>query len=219
MISSDGKNFVEDTAHDPVLSTGDSTKFDSLILWCPVVWKEGSTWNMLYGGSNSSTNSQNYIGFATSSDGVTWTKQNNGNPVFSGAGWCASDVEPWGIIKIGATYYLWFSTLNGVNVSPYYCRQVGLATSNNLMSWTQDANNPIFSGAPGTVGSYCGVPFTYNGSYYFLVTQNGGYLRYRLGRQLLTCTNVTRRLFTAEHGRLWVQRLPVEALPIGMASS
>jgi predicted GH43/DUF377 family glycosyl hydrolase len=168
MTSTDGIHWTEDTADDPVLSPGASGTFDSVMLWCPIVWKEGSTWYMLYAGSNSTTNQQNYIGLATSTNGVSWTKQNSGNPVFSGGGWCANDVEPWGLIKISSTYYLWFSTLNNVP------RSLGFATSTNLMSWTADANNPIFPGASGTAGVYCACPFTYNGSYYLLVTEDPG---------------------------------------------
>ena len=123
---------------------------------------------MLYSGSNSSTNLQNYVGLAESTDGVTWVKQNRGNPVFAGGGWCASDTEVWGVMKISSTYYMWFSTLHAGSVT---CRQVGLATSTNLFSWVQDPSNPIFADTSGNYGTYCGFPFIYNNTYYFLVTQ------------------------------------------------
>ena len=168
MTGNDGLAFNEDVAHDPIINVGASGSFDSVMIWCPMVWIEGSTWYMLYSGSNSSTNVYNKIGLATSSDGVSWTKQNGGQPVFNGSGWCANDVEGWGLIKVDSTYYLWFTTLYAGSTS---CRQVGLSTSTDLLHWTEDPNNPIFADTPGNYGTYCGFPFKYNNTYYFLVTQ------------------------------------------------
>ena len=92
-----------------------------------------------------------------------------GKPVFYGTGWCNNDVESWGLMKIESTYYLWFTTLNAAITS---CRQVGLATSTDLLHWTEDPNNPIFADTSGNYGTYCGFPFKYNNTYYFLVTQS-----------------------------------------------
>ena len=94
-------------------------------------WKEGSVWYMLYrsnewGGSKA-------IGLATSTDGTTWTKEAT-NPVITNAdigAWCKGDIDPWGIIKVGSTYYLW---VNDVNEIP---RQSGLMTSTDLIIWTR----------------------------------------------------------------------------------
>ena len=41
MISSDGVNYVEDVTHDPVLPLGGTGKFDSAMMWTPIVWIEG----------------------------------------------------------------------------------------------------------------------------------------------------------------------------------
>lgn len=121
-------------------------------------WKEGSTWYMLYrsnewGGSKA-------IGLATSSDGITWTKEAT-NPVITNTvigAWCTGDIDPWGIIKVGTTYYLW---VNDVGEVP---RQTGLMTSTDLINWTPDANNPIFDN-----GRYCGTVIKYGGSYYMFM--------------------------------------------------
>lgn len=121
-------------------------------------WKESDTWYMLYrsnewGGDKS-------IGLATSADGITWTKEAT-NPVIEhgdiGA-WCIGDIDPWGIIKVGATYYLW---VNDVDEVP---RQTGLMTSTDLINWTPDANNPIFDN-----GRYCGMPIKYGSNYYMFM--------------------------------------------------
>lgn len=121
----------------------------------PMVWKEGATWYMLYryGGPDK-------IGLATSADASHWTEY-VGNPVLMGASGQWDDpsnaIDPWGVIKIGSTYYLWYSTIGGD-------RSVGLATSTDLVHWTKDSQNPIFTG-----GRFCVFSFKYGGYYYLLV--------------------------------------------------
>ena len=149
--SSNGiNNWVADP-NNPVLS-GNSEGV-------PMVWKENGTWYMLYRYYTSGTSSY-VIGLATSTDASHWTEY-SGNPVLTGTSGQWDDpsysLDPWGVIKVGSTYYLWYSTIGGE-------RDVGLATSTNLYNWTKDPNNPIF-----TVGRFCAFPFTYGGVYYMLV--------------------------------------------------
>lgn len=129
-----------------------------------MVWKEGDTWYMLYR-SNEWGGSERKIGLATSSDGTTWNKDAN-NPVMAATNgtWDYAGVadgggiDPWGIIKVESTYYLWYNTVNGVP------RETGLATSTDLIHWTKDVtHNPIF-----TANRFCAFPFKV-GSYYYLL--------------------------------------------------
>jgi hypothetical protein len=121
-------------------------------------WKEGAVWYMLFrsdewGGSKA-------IGLATSIDGTTWTKEAT-NPIITNTdigAWCTGDIDPWGIIKVGVTYYLW---VNDVAEVP---RQSGLMTSTDLINWTADANNPIFDNE-----RYCAAVIKYNGNYYMFM--------------------------------------------------
>ena len=155
--STDGKIWTKDAANNPVFVKGASGKFDDTHVRTPMVWKEGSTWHMIYTGDDGGGNIA--IGYATSSDGISWTRQNSGNAVLSGtaAQWDANDVENWGIIKVGSTYYLWYSKISAT-------RQIGLATSTDLINWTKDANNPIFGS-----GRFCPFPFKYGSNYYLIV--------------------------------------------------
>lgn len=121
-------------------------------------WKEGSTWYMLYRSNEWGGNKS--IGLATSADGTTWVREAT-NPVIINTdigAWCTGDIDPWGIIKVGSTYYLW---VNDVNEVP---RQTGLMTSTDLINWTPDANNPIFDN-----GRYCGTVIKYGGDYYMFI--------------------------------------------------
>jgi hypothetical protein len=115
----------------------------------PMVWKEGVTWYMLYryGGPDK-------IGLANSTDASNWTRY-EGNPVINVGSFC----DPWGVMKVGSTYYLWYNDGWGTGG-----RCVGLATSTDLKNWTPDPNNPIFTG-----GRFCVFPFKYDGYYYMIV--------------------------------------------------
>jgi len=116
----------------------------------PMVWKEAGVWYMLY-----RYGAPTAIGLANSTDATTWTRY-EGNPVLTEP---SGGLDPWGVIKVGSTYYLWYN--DGWSTGS---RASGLATSTDLKSWTKDANNPIFTG-----GRYCIFPFKYGGYYYMLV--------------------------------------------------
>jgi hypothetical protein len=115
----------------------------------PMVWEEEGVWYMLYryGGPDK-------IGLANSTDASHWTRY-EGNPVINVGSFC----DPWGVIKVGSTYYLWYNDGWGTGG-----RCAGLATSTDLKNWTQDPNNPIF-----TDGRFCVFPFKYDGYYYTIV--------------------------------------------------
>lgn len=152
--SADGISWTADPTN-PVLVA--SQTWEGSNVGVPMAWKEGSTWYMLYRGG-----SPTWIGLATSTDGVSWTKSAE-NPVVSGdtGAWDDRDLDPWGVIKIGSTYYLWYNTIGAI---PGLGRGTGLATSTNLTDWAKDANNPIFTG-----GRFCAFPFIYGGYYYLLI--------------------------------------------------
>jgi hypothetical protein len=147
--SPDGITWTEDTTNNPILSVGTGSAWDKTSVAVPNVWKEGSTWYMLYRGSGTK------IGLATApAPEGPWTKSPS-NPVLNVS--VAND--PAGLMKAGSTYYLYTNTTGGN-------RQVDVFTSTNLTSWTkQSPPEGIFSG-----GRYCSCPFKYAGYYYILVS-------------------------------------------------
>lgn len=156
--STDGLVWVPDTVNNPVM-----TPLAGVI---DVVnyFKEGTTHYMLYR-SNEWAGTWG-IGLATSANGIAWTKEAT-NPVFVGTGgWEGTKVDPVGIIKVGATYYMW---INDVGGTP---RQSGLLTSTNLKTWTADPNNPIFDN-----GRYCPTVIKKDSWYYLFMpyTPAGSY--------------------------------------------
>lgn len=157
--SSDGLTWVDDTVNNPILSPGVNPDWDYAAVGVPMVWYEGTTWYMLYRGQGN-TQGNDAVGLATSSDGITWTKSLS-NPVIVGVEgeWDEAGAEHWGIIKVGDTYYTYYEAGAGT------ARQIGVATSTDLVNWTKDAaNNPIFTG-----GRFCPFAFKYGDYYYLLV--------------------------------------------------
>lgn len=147
--SSDGVTFVEDTVNNPILEITSGGTYDQIGIALPNVWKEGSSWYMIYRG-----NSVNAC-IATSADGLTWTKSGS-NPVI------VDCEDPSGIMKVGSTYLL-YSNTTGLN------RYVKVYTSTNLTTWTLQTPNPLIAGY-----RYCACPFKFGAKYYLFVSTDWG---------------------------------------------
>lgn len=105
---------------------------------------ENSLYKMWYSGRDS--NGISRIGYATSPDGVAWTKY-GGNPVVSNGNagsWENAGVSEPTVIKDGSTYHLWYTGHEGRT------QRIGHATSGDGIAWTRDPANPILDiGTPG----------------------------------------------------------------------
>jgi uncharacterized repeat protein (TIGR01451 family) len=87
-----------------------------------------------------------HIGYATSFDGIVWSKHDN-NPVLT-AGPVGSwdDEDVWGptVVKEGGTYHMWYTGYDGT------APRIGHATSNDGTYWIKDPANPVLGlGQPG----------------------------------------------------------------------
>jgi predicted GH43/DUF377 family glycosyl hydrolase len=129
---------------NPIVSPGaggawDDTKVDH---FC-VIRESASVWKAWYMGSNGSLLR---IGYATSSDGITWSKSGS-NPVLSStaATWDSAFVVPSKVLFISGTYYLFY--WGGTSTGTQTTWKIGLATSTDGITWTKSGNNPILSGA------------------------------------------------------------------------
>lgn len=81
------------------------------------------------------------IGLAipTASDGGSYKPWAN-NPVLTvGSGWESSTVKDPHVVKVGSTYYCYYSGYNGTTY------KIGLATSTNGFEWTKHGSNPLLS--------------------------------------------------------------------------
>jgi len=134
------------TSTDGRIPVGTATKGDELGAYEPTVIKDGSTYKMWYSGLSVS-NSHYRIYYATSPDGLTWTKYNNTIPDDSdttstdgripvgtaGKGDASGAYYPT-VIKDGSTYKMWYTGSDGTNYRIYY------ATSPDGLTWTKYNN-------------------------------------------------------------------------------
>jgi beta-1,2-mannobiose phosphorylase / 1,2-beta-oligomannan phosphorylase len=134
-------------AGNPVLTAGPAGSWDEANIVHIYVMLEAGTYKMWYTGVNSSNFGR--IGFATSPDGITWTRF-AGNPVLDvGPGaWEAQWVFDPCVLFVAGSYRMWYS---GVDTLPWAnaTLRVGLATGPNETTWTKSAGNPVLDVEPG----------------------------------------------------------------------
>lgn len=92
---------------NPILTEGAGGAWDDESVLFPVVLYEpddtGREWKMWYAGHDGSNLG---IGYAHSSDGISWTKHGRVISIGSGGSWNDVGVIPGAIVKEGSTYYL-----------------------------------------------------------------------------------------------------------------
>lgn len=110
---------------DPVLTYGDPGEWDEMWVLDPMVLPDGAGYQMWYRGRHYSGGQA--LGYATSPDGVNWTKY-GGNPVFQGTPgtWDESGVSQAFVYDAGKSYQMWY----------FSASMIGYATSPDGVSWT-----------------------------------------------------------------------------------
>ena len=144
-VSTDGINWKLDLS--PVMTPTADT-WDAHTIEGPMVIRESGAYKMWYTTFRTPT-SPCYMGYATSPDGIHWTKY-PGNPVMgpgtsaweAGGPWscCVMPVSPSG------GYRAWYSAVDAGLIRG----GIGYATSADGIVWVKDTvNNPVLSEAPG----------------------------------------------------------------------
>ena len=127
---------------NPVLDLGPSGAWDDDDAFNPSVLFDGTEYKMWYTGDEGGHNLR--IGFASSPDGVVWTKS-SANPVLdwgTGGTW-DDDVDNPSVIFDGIQYKMWYFEDDG----PTY-RTFGYATSPDGIIWTKYHGNPVLERGP-----------------------------------------------------------------------
>jgi uncharacterized repeat protein (TIGR01451 family) len=139
--STDGVNWTKE-ASNPVLSPSESWEEQGIRAGSVV--SDGSVYRMWYTGYDSGWVAR--IGYATSPDGVTWTKY-AGNPVLdvgTPGSWEDEDVREPAVVKKDGTYHVWYGGYDGE------ASRLGHAISVDGITWVRDPANPVLdTGVPG----------------------------------------------------------------------
>jgi len=133
-------------AGNPVLDLGSSGSWDDMFVEGPSVIFDGNNYHMWYtGGAGPNTFP---IGYATSPDGINWTKY-AGNPVLpiaAAGSWDYPRAHAPDVIFDGEKYHMWYS-----GGSQIFAWRIGYATSLNGITWTKYHDNPVVDvGAAGS---------------------------------------------------------------------
>jgi predicted GH43/DUF377 family glycosyl hydrolase len=144
---------------DPVLTPGPAGEWDEEFVGMPCVLFNGSTYHMWYGNYNHITVKFEKIGYATSSDGIMWTKYDN--PATTNPPYAKSDpvllpgspgtyddegVSSPSVLLIDNTYHMWYGASDDPAFSGH--NSICYATSINGITWNKDLNNPVLDVGP-----------------------------------------------------------------------
>ena len=142
--STDGLSW-DKYAGNPVLEPGETGEWDSAYRGQVSLIKDGGLYKMWYSGGPPSGPWQ--TGYATSSDGLEWDIY-AGNPVLVAGGpgsWDEMESDGPAVIKDGAVYKMWYYGCN----ADYTVCSIGYATSNDGVTWTKLAGDPVLEATPG----------------------------------------------------------------------
>jgi predicted GH43/DUF377 family glycosyl hydrolase len=187
--SPNGINWTKYSAN-PVLTAGSASDWNNLLISNVRVLRDGDTLKLWFASPDGYPNSQptdgkGNIGYATSTDGINWTKYPN--PVLiAGVGNSPDSAvvaEP-SVLKIGNTYHMWYSMINSWAIENF---TVGYATSTDGINWIKHTGNPVLPlGGPGSWDRYWAAHpgVVYN-------AQTGDLFMYYTGRDSTVFPNLT----------------------------
>lgn len=136
-----------------------------------VIRGDDGTWRMWYAAQVDG--SPGVIGYATSADGVAWTK--HPQPVLEAVSstWESGFVGMPEVLNVDGTYHLWYL---GIDVSGRYW-QIGHATSGDGVTWTRSSDAPAVANGSGFDSAFAMHPVVIheNGMFYMWYSGwNGG---------------------------------------------
>jgi uncharacterized repeat protein (TIGR01451 family) len=162
------------SAATTVLTPGAPGAWDDAGVYVDSVIYDGGVFKMWYTGRKTSPPpTKNAIGYATSPNGITWTKH-PGNPVLTvdpAPAWDSQFVREAAVVKVGSTYHMWYA---GTSAWPAF--RIGYATSPDGIAWTKNAANPVLGpGAPGSWedATVYGPQVVHHGGYFHMWYSGG----------------------------------------------
>jgi hypothetical protein len=105
--SSDGLNWV----YDQVVLEEQGSGWESTYVASPIVWREGSTWHMLYEGAVDYSSGK--IGKCESTDGLSWSNRRMVFDKGASGTWDGTAIVSDDIYYDGSNYYFSYHGLDG----------------------------------------------------------------------------------------------------------
>jgi predicted GH43/DUF377 family glycosyl hydrolase len=142
--SPDGINWTKADSVNPVLDLGDPGEWDSATLGGHSVFFDGDTFHMWYAGCDGPDWANGCIGYATSPDGINWTKDTLNSPVFCGtSNWESVGVYTPSTIVTDSGYEMLYLGYNGLN------DYIGYAISTDGINWVPSDSYVLDAGISG----------------------------------------------------------------------
>ncbi|RLJ04014.1 MAG: hypothetical protein DRP18_05280, partial [Candidatus Aenigmatarchaeota archaeon] len=161
---------------NPILAPGSSGEWDDENIATAFVIKIGNTYHLWYEGNGNPDYWEWKIGHATSSDGITWTKDAN-NPVLEGTPgeWDAAGV--WDPVVLYNTegdgkYIMWYGGQDKPSNDASRIYNIGWATSDDGVNWTKKGKLSNWSDS-----NHYDIDVYYDGTHYHLYIYNYGQSR------------------------------------------
>ncbi|MCJ7654707.1 MAG: hypothetical protein MUO97_05305 [Dehalococcoidia bacterium] len=137
----------------------DPSRFDcDHIGWFKVIKNSPTYWEAFYsGGKNTTYKALNGIGYATSTDGINWTRRQTLFTTSDGVAWRSQSVWMPSVVKTGSNYQIWFLGSNNTNLDSSDWIQWKLGEANLTVSpcgWVEYGNNPVFGQGLGGAKAY-----------------------------------------------------------------
>lgn len=165
-----GRVWVEEPVGAPVIDRGHEGAWDHYAADNPFVFVEQGTLYCFYEAQDKPFDQGGHeqIGLAISRDGVRWEKLAH-NPVIvvgPGGSWDNLVAKLPTVARHKDLYYLFYSGRDGKT------KQIGLATSSDLLHWTKHEDNPVLRGRPDHwdkfLSTHPAPPFEHDGRFCLL---------------------------------------------------
>jgi predicted GH43/DUF377 family glycosyl hydrolase len=146
-ISFDGIDWQRNSSN-PVLHVGVSGSWDVALAIHPYIIVDDTTYHMWYGGTDNPSFTAFRIGYATSSDGINWTKypENPVLPLGDQGEWDSATLAGHSYYFDGETFHMWYGGSDNLD---YTGTCIGYATSPDGIHWEKYAGNPVLCGSGG----------------------------------------------------------------------
>ena len=156
--SSNGRDWSRQNGGQPVLGVGAKGKFDDQVVLHPAVVRDNAgKLHLWYMGSGPQEGFR--LGYATSDDGVRWTRENGGDPILEPE--MLDDVTEEYVYNCmvlleGETFHMWYSAGTGIRAGEVVPRGncIRHASSTDGVQWVKDPEPTLFNGPAGSIDEY-----------------------------------------------------------------